>query len=293
LRVIRVVYKDNISIPDIYIINEINIDNRSGLFNITYTDNGSQFVNKLTIDEFSSLVPFDFTAKSLDKLHNRLFASNITEKTWDVIYDARAYRADKQGNVRLLSSKGDEINESIEMLSNPDYEVPEEHDCINPYNIDTDSSSSKYIYRVDGLMGGDGPNISYKFIFAELVLSSTQIEDGKPANDLDLNTTAANNKNIKIVYENGQLAANQEISSNDAVIHNYSNAYICSNYLGYMRDEIYRFGIVFYNNKGIPSPVHWIGDIRMPSTKDVDSIDSVVYPFHTGAYSSAYNKNVE
>ena len=293
LRVIRVVYKDNISIPDIYIINEINIDNRSGLFNITYTDNGSQFVNKLTIDEFSSLVPFDFTAKSLDKLHNRLFASNITEKTWDVIYDARAYRADKQGNVRLLSSKGDEINESIETLSNPDYEVPEEHDCINPYNIDTDSSSSKYIYRADGLMGGDGPNISYKFIFAELVLSSTQIEDGKPANDLDLNTTAANNKNIKIVYENGQLAENQEILSNDAVIHNYSNAYICSNYLGYMRDEIYRFGIVFYNNKGIPSPVHWIGDIRMPSTKDVDSIDSVVYPFHTGAYSSAYNKNVE
>ena len=60
-----------------------------------------------------------------------------------------------------------------------------------------------------------------------------------------------------------------------------------------MRDEIYRFGIVFYNNKGIPSPVYWIGDIRMPSTKDAASINSVLYPFHTGVYSNAYGKNVE
>lgn len=35
-----------------------------------------------------------------------------------------------------------------------------------------------------------------------------------------------------------------------------------------MRDEIYRFGIVLYNKQGLASPVHWIGDIRMPSNKD-------------------------
>jgi len=33
----------------------------------------------------------------------------------------------------------------------------------------------------------------------------------------------------------------------------------------YQRDEVYRFGIVFYNSKAIPSPVLWIGDIRMPN----------------------------
>ena len=173
------------------------------------------------------------------------------------------------------------------------YEVPEEHDCINPYNIDTDGTTTKYVYRNDGLLGGEGPNVSYRFIFAELVLSSTQADSGKPTNDLDLNATAASNKTIKIVYEDGSSANNQEILSDDAVIHNYANAYICANYLGYMRDEIYRFGIVFYNNKGIPSPVHWIGDIRMPSTKDVNDINSYIYPFHTGAYSNAYGKTVE
>ena len=141
-------------------------------------------------------------------------------------------------------------------------------------------------------MGGSGKNISYKFIFAELVLSSTQTESGWPANDLDLNATASSNKTIKLVYEDGSLAATQTISTNNAIIHNYSDSYICSHYTGYMRDEIYRFGIVFYNNKGIPSPVHWIGDIRMPSPKGM-STTSVIYPFHTDVYSQAYDKNVE
>ena len=292
LRVIRVYYKDNNSIPEIHVINEIGIPMNKGINKIKYTDNGSQFIDVLTIDEFSALIPYNFKAKSLDKLYNRLFAANVTENTWDVEYDARAYRADLSGNVKLLNADGNHIISSLNNLTNGTHKVPKEHDCINPYNIIEDDAV-KYVYRTDGLMGGSGQNVSYKFIFAELVLSSTFAESGKPTNDLDLNATAGNIKNIKIVYEDGSLAANQNIVSDNAVIHNYSDAYMCANYLGYMRDEIYRFGIVFYNNKGIPSPVHWIGDIRMPSTKDADSINSVLYPFHTGVYSEAYGKTVE
>jgi len=51
-------------------------------------------------------------------------------------------------------------------------------------------------------------------------------------------------------------------------IHNYADPYFASKFKGYQRDEIYRFGIVFYNKKGIASPVHWIGDIRMPHASD-------------------------
>lgn len=123
LRVIRILYENNTSVPNIYVINEVSIDNNTGVFEITYTDNGSQFVNMLTIDEFSALVPFDFTANSLDKLYNRLYASNIIEKTWDVNYDARAYRADSSGNVKLLSSDGNTIECSISELITT-YDVP-------------------------------------------------------------------------------------------------------------------------------------------------------------------------
>ena len=49
---------------------------------------------------------------------------------------------------------------------------------------------------------------------------------------------------------------------------NYADPYIDANFRGYQRDEIYRFGIVFYNNKSIPSNVSWIGDIRMPNAHE-------------------------
>lgn len=292
LRMFRIHYSDNISLPNVTVINEIEITTQKSLHIIQYTDNGAQFVNTLTLDEFSALVPYDFFAKNLVGFNNRLFAANVTENAWDVEYDARTYRCDKDGNVRLLSSTGQEISGGIKSIVQ--MKIPVEHDCINPYNIcANDATETKYIYRPDGLMGGTGPNVSYKFIFAELVLSSTKTNNNETANDLDLNTTAANKKTIRLLYEDGTLAKSQQISSSNAVIHNYSNAYICANYLGYMRDELYRFGIVFYNKKGIPSPVHWIGDIRMPSTKDVDDINHVVYPFHTGKYSDAYNRVVE
>ena len=53
-----------------------------------------------------------------------------------------------------------------------------------------------------------------------------------------------------------------------------------------MRDEIYRFGIVLYNKQGLASPVHWIGDIRMPSNKDSG------YKFFTSNEASDYGSNL-
>ena len=44
----------------------------------------------------------------------------------------------------------------------------------------------------------------------------------------------------------------------------YANPVYNSNYVGYRRGEIYRFGIVFYDKNGTPMFVKRIGDIRMP-----------------------------
>ena len=45
---------------------------------------------------------------------------------------------------------------------------------------------------------------------------------------------------------------------------NYANPYYNSNFVGYRRGEVYRFGILFYDKKGSPMFVKRIGDIRMP-----------------------------
>ena len=45
---------------------------------------------------------------------------------------------------------------------------------------------------------------------------------------------------------------------------NYANPLYNSNYVGYRRGEIYRFGLLFYDKKGSPMFVKRLGDLRMP-----------------------------
>lgn len=121
-------------------------------------------------------------------------------------------------------------------------------------------------------------------MFTELTQSSEDVSarQGSPARDLYLNSHKATG-NIKTYYEDGTVAYNTRYSN---VIPNYASAEICADFTGYRRDEIYRFGIVFYNRKMIPSPVHWIGDIRMPSS---DYSTGVAFPFHNGIRSEFYD----
>lgn len=301
-RIFSIIYLDNTSVPDIYIINEVEIPNvgNNEFTEFTYNDNGSSFLSKITIDEFNAMVPFEFNAKCLEKMGNRLYAANIKELTWDIedTYDTRAYRCSSSKVVRLESSIVSQTITGTLSSTGLNTDVPKEHDCINPYNLAIcDDSATKYIYGVDSsgnlFEGGNGINISYRFVYAELVLSSTNTNG--VANDLEMNAQGVNNSYIYTYYDNGTAGPTYTLpdAMGRAIIPNYADPYICANFLGYKRDEIYRFGIIFYNNKNIPSPVHWIGDIRMPSTIGNSNTSSFVYPFHTGKYSKTYGRNVE
>lgn len=301
-RIFSIIYLDNISVPDIYIINEIEIPMGGSSFewvDFTYIDNGASFLSKITIDEFNAMIPYEFNAKSIEKMGNRLFASNVQELTWDVEYDARAYRCNSSGQIILDSSNITEtitgtLNKDGNIVSNGQIiDVPKEHDCINPSNVST-LNPSEYKYYYDGskyILGGKGPNVTYEFIFTEIVPSSTQSSEISTSLYLTNNVAA----NYAYTYDiNGNQINTKSLPSNErAVILNYADPYISSNYLGYQRDEIYRFGVIFYNRKNIPSPVHWIGDIRMPSIADASSTNSLIYPFHLNTYSRSCGRNVE
>lgn len=312
-RIFSIVYLDNISIPDIYIINEVEIPDSGEEFNtFIYNDTGSSFLSKITIDEFNALVPFEFNAKCVEKMGNRLYAANIKELTWDIdeAYDTRAYRANSAKQVRLESSNVSQtivgtLDPSGKIMSDSiEIEVPNEHDCINPSNVDVlEIADYQYYFDSEGnrIRGGNGPNISYRFIYTELVPSGEPVMSGNVANSVSLGNNGTRSASTINVYYEGTLDDKTSginlkkiytlpTDSNRSFIPNYSDPYICANYLGYQRDEIYRFGIIFYNNKNIPSSVHWIGDIRMPSIKDTSDFTSMVHPFHKGSYSSSYNE---
>lgn len=291
LRIIRVHYEQNEQIPQVYIVNEIDIVDKTGIIEVTYNDNGSEFMNSLSFDEFRAIIPHEFTAQTLAKLQNRLFAANISESDWDIEYDARAYRCNQAGIVLLQDSNS--ANE-IEATLNEDGtlstgEVPYNHDCINPYNILGNSkvaSWDQYKYAADRTkLGGTGINISYEFTFTEAVLShnasvGTENDPQKYSDTLNIPGSSRINRGDTVYFYdiNGQELSTETATT--SYMQYYADAYYCSKYTGYMRDEIYRFGIVFYNKKGIASPVHWIGDIRMPNVHDASDITSLIYPFH-------------
>lgn len=305
-RIFSIIYLDNVSIPDIYIVNEIKIPKLTSdeFISFEYEDTGASFLSKITIDEFNAMVPFEFNAKSIEKMQNRLFASNIEELTWDVEFDARAYRCANDGSIVLQHSN---TSQTISGVLQTDgtivsagsvISVPEEHDCINPSNTDVLNSmvyayGTKFDTNGNRIRGGTGPNVSYRFVYTQLVASGETVSMGQMANSLTLNTSAGSVNSITTLYDDKYTVARiNNLPTNSvtrAYIPNYSDPYICTHFLGYQRDEIYRFGIIFYNNKNIPSPVHWIGDIRMPSIKDAGSdTDNPLYPFHKGDYSFSY-----
>lgn len=263
VRIISIYYKTKHATPIISIVDDIPV---SGL-DITYEDKGNQVVSELSIDEFNALTGYLFTSKVIASKDNRLFAGNITEHTWDVDYDARAYRCEPSGYVNICDKTGAvisfEITDKDEMAN-----VPKEFDCINVYNFQ-DSSAHKYTVNEEGnyIQGGKGLNISYRFVNTELLEDESTLTDGKANEDFCHNVRKRNLSNLTLHYEKSSTVQSISLSPNSR-IPNYQDPEIASKVTGYTRDEVYRFGIVLYNEQGVASPVHWIGDIRMPSAQD-------------------------
>lgn len=291
-RVFRIVYEVAGQLPTIYIVDEFLLDASRAL--LTYHDYGTNYLSVLTVDEFNALrVPYDFVPQVIETKDNRLFAANITEKTWDFEYDARAYRSDINGEVVLKDAKKSDIVFNIDDIP----EIPQQYDCINPSNVQLfDEDSFKYVYKdANKTLGGKGKNVSYEFTFLEVALSTQteQLENntqpGTPEYTLGLQVEKSNDTYVRYYDSKGQEIKKVDIGKN--IIKNYSDPWMCQNAVGYHRDEIYRFGIVFYNDKGIATPVHWIGDIRMPSVRIYESDDENIKSIFKVNHSSLEYKN--
>ena len=105
---------------------------------------------------------------------------------------------------------------------------------LSPHNnvgwdVSTGGANNAYIYKSNGTtIGGEGPNVQYHFITHAIDYSEAQ-------------------SGMNIWRNPGGYAD----PANNA-------------YVGYQRDEVYRFGLVLFNTKGQHSFVKYVGDIRFP-----------------------------
>lgn len=278
-RIYRIKYEDNSEDPTITIADEVPINGNS----ITYEDRGDTSLSSVTIEEFNILYYNNFIAATIDKKDNRLFAANVTEDSWDVDYDARSYRVNKQKKLKLLSNSSDasiekqltsDIEESRKMLQ----DIPSNHDCINPYNVYKDiTDEDDYQYTISdkgGIkLGGMGLNIDYSFTYVDIDLDTVGTASpsmGMSQDFINVKVKSIDNGSEPCIVKD--LEDDSKVSEiqlpNGIYPRNYASPFYSLYFRGYQRDEIYRFGIVFYNDKGVTSPVHWIADIRMPNPQD-------------------------
>jgi hypothetical protein len=257
---------------------------------------------------FTSLVDINVEfekVKTITIKDNSLLAGNVTLANFDLDYDARAYRFRPRvsGNRKTYIGNGTDNTLTTAQLADKNWEIGLKNDVINPYNTDltieqavasgTPLTDLDYSYKIDGITkGGTGPNISYEFTSHRFPLDNSRV--AKPRTQLGATNTDFNYNSAAPFVNN--IAENNVIKSvngNEIDIgpgfSNFKNPTFEAYFKGYMRDEVYRFGIVFYSKTGKPSEVKWIADIRFPSAGDGEEDSEGFEKLSLGQYTTYSN----
>lgn len=280
-----------IDVPIINVVYDVSIDGNSMQFVIS----GGEDKIVVSVEEFINPLIFFDTVKTFTQKKNKLYPANVTTRTFEVNYDSRAYRFSRLGlgpiTCQLFSKDG---SSQIYDASIPGdlaalYSLDDTADAVNPYNdesgqvfglIPTNNyldweNNYQYKYQTDGItLGGEGPNVSYKFVIQEIrgdekfsfpfdSVTTGNIKDYfrqnapfvsvgfKPTSSFNFGTPPFNDMNY---FSNNWQSLKDPIRA--------------SLFNSYARGEVYRHGVVFYNDKGEESFVNWIADIRIPENLD-------------------------
>jgi len=283
---------------DVYDINKYETALINGQTSMTTTfKNDIDAFETITSDEFLIENTAFTHCKTLEQKDNRLFFGNVANDISNVIdtFDTRAFRFNvNTSNIIVKKLDTDQQVTTKTIWSNNDYaSLSETDDCIPVYNLGMDSSddarfNNNVKYQLNStIIGGTGPNISYKFgnilLLSDetpLVPSSTSVfgsyEEGTTRDDISATTwpyrhgyrkagTVSNLSILSPYYSN--LAPNQIYNTNLAKC-TMGLEYFNGTYRSYEQNEIYRFGIKFYAKNGTGSFVKWIADIKFPNYND-------------------------
>lgn len=285
IKIYRVFWKDNLNEPEISIILQDRIS--KGNLNYTITDALMQSLTTVTQEEFNDIIPYIFKAQIMTSFKNRLFFANIESSDWDIPkdWDTRSFRFNKNQQCLLQDSNGNGTTYSFSQIDS----IPYDDDAINPMNVldvYPSGEDNEYAFQQDGVTyGGSGTNIDFEIVYGEIYesphITESYTADGKLYDSYNgaANVTGSS-VSIKKLKTNAGVTS---ISLNGDQLLSYANPYIAAKFQSYQRDEVYRFGIVFYNKNNVTTPVHWICDIRFPSgdtdgcaafTNDITNADS-------------------
>lgn len=270
IKIYAIFYKDGFSTPEITEISDTNVETDD----MYITDTGKSIISAISQDEFDVFSKVLFKCKTMDIKNNLLVVGNTSGETFNVDYDARAYRFDNTPGfpiAKVYDKEGNSINITTLFQAN-NQDVPETHDCIN-------QDQDTYKYQSNGqILGGSGPNIEYAIKCLQLSSHYSDLSDNE---HLGIPEKSAHQQyNI--------WSGTDDLVDNKSSFCGYSSPFNSGQFRTYMRGETYRLGIVFYSKKGLRSPAKWIGDIKMP-----EIIETVGWPgYPNGLYTKLNGSHV-
>lgn len=286
------------------------------LYEDTFLSDLSEFEFTISDVELKEVIPLstltdtdiDFDrVKTITIKDNSLLVGNVSVSSFNVKLDTRAYRFTNSPAKKTYIGQGVNFTLSSAQQGAPDWLIDKEEDVINPYNNDLtletliangrSKPSLDYSYQIDGVTrGGTGPNISYEFVSTQFLLDNSSkaepIAEQSQTSGVnpDLNRDSEYNSRAPFVNVPATDNVNVNINGKDVDIgpgfSNFKNSSFQSAFKGYMRDEVYRFGITFYSKTGQASEVKWIGDIRFPCAGDGEELSTGFVPLSLAQYTN-------
>lgn len=266
----------------------------SGNFTFTYT--GDETPTPVSLNDFLDITSAFTHCKSITSKDNILLAANTRNKTFDVDYDARAYRfnsATINRKARIQSSQGTSIIDILAANVQGTYpsltpaavaewtQISETHDAVNPDQFD--QTVNGYRFQSDGVtLGGEGPNIKYTFEMKYFQSDWWTTGNGFTATSNDPAYGPVGRGSREAPRQPANFSLNNNTFSNNNMYEGFKSWYLASAFKGYQHDEVYAFAIQFFDKQGRPGFAKWIADIRMPlvyEALDLSNNSFQTFPF--------------
>jgi hypothetical protein len=245
-------------------------------FNIRGTEGQFREISARSLEEANATFN---VCKTLTIKDNRLLVGNVKSRATFVDYDAKAprFKPKDPNNLSAGFLPHDEFDNPFNKDSTMD-----KNDLLKNYRIGPLVNGTQS--TLDALGGGawaspsnrdtlPHTNIQYRFTTKEIVVDRYETTWDGPAVAPKYPFSGLQKKGTDYITFN-EGAFNEKKVYAGGLWNNYKNPYIESILKGYQRDEIYRFGILFYDKSSRPLDVKWIGDIRMP--RETDSLGNEI-----------------
>ena len=241
------------------------------------THNGNETTTVITAAEVLSAKNTWDICQDIAVKDSRLIAANLRNNAAEVVSDAdtfrvKSYKHDAVGSLANYSTAPPDTGSgylTYTGLNNPDlYDetlYKESHQDTSHYRFAEGRVETTHLMfgastpNYHGAGDRNGVYVTFKLKKFSLNYEQYWANVGGTNFDADMNDSDANSGHCLPPFF-GPGSRQGEDGSWD----NYKNPIFAQQYVGYMRDEIYRFGIQFYDKHGNQTFTYPIGDIRFP-----------------------------